>query len=393
MGENLTIISNDYLSLYIKIIKEKFSKYNLSLNYVKWKGTFLLGSEADKRVFFIQLILKIIIESEFNTFNKKFYINPMLKLYIDNFIPENIQTKISTLVPNFTKLLNLKLSFYEVKAIEAIFYYLFINNKEIPQEENKVIFFLNSIEKDKEFSTIYSTLKNSKILNDFPYLENNLSYISVCVLNLYKEIPYWENSCCQNLIRELEYHFNISFSHKDKLLFLNIFECSIFKKDFEIYNFNDYSSNSNTNVISLVTYFKKLFLKYDFTFLEDDYFKISLFFYYQILQKHFFSINKKIAIIDLSFNNWIGDNLKINLKKNLKLSTIEVINFYSDRLNTDYLSNFDCIFFTHQVDLDTFFRNHPNIQNMQNKCHFIDYSNFFKIEEFLFNVVFLNDLG
>lgn len=261
MGENLAIISNDYLSLYIKIIKEKFSKYNLSLNYVKWKGTFLLGSEADKRVFFIQLILKIIIESEFNTFNKKFYINPMLKLYIDNFIPENIQTKISTLVPNFTKLLNLKLSFYEVKAIEAIFYYLFINNKEIPQEENKVIFFLNSIEKDKEFSTIYSTLKNSKILNDFPYLENNLSYISVCVLNLYKEIPYWENSCCQNLIRELENHFNISFSHKDKLLFLNIFECSIFKKDFEIYNFNDYSSNSNTNVISLVTYFKKPLFK------------------------------------------------------------------------------------------------------------------------------------
>ena len=80
------------------------------------------------------------------------------------------------------------------------------------------------------------------------------------------------------------------------------------------------------------------------------------------------------------------------MKKNLKLSTIEVINFHSDKLNTDYLSKFDCIFFTHQVDLNIFFINHPNIQNTQSKCHFIDYSNFFKIEEFLFNVVFLNDL-
>lgn len=297
VGENLAITSNDYLSLYIKIIKEKFSKYNLSLDYIKWKGTFLSGSEVDIRSFFVQLILKIIIESEFNTFNKKIYLNPILKTYIDDLIPEKIRTEISTLVPKFTKLLNLKLAFYEVKAIEAIFYFVFISKKTIPISEEPIVFFETSKEKDENFNTIHSTLQKSRLFNKFPYLKNNIPFISLAVQNLHKEIPYWQNSCYPDLVKELESYFDINFSHKDNLLFLNIFECSIFKKDFEIYNFNNYSCNSNTNITILVTFFKKLFLKYNFNFLEDDYFKISLFFYYQILQKNFFQLRKKLLLL------------------------------------------------------------------------------------------------
>ncbi|MEG0398029.1 MAG: hypothetical protein RR656_02985, partial [Cetobacterium sp.] len=75
MGENLKITSNDYLSLYLKIITALLSKYDLSLSKVKWKGTFLVGANEDIRKFFVQLLLKIITESEINILKSKIFLN------------------------------------------------------------------------------------------------------------------------------------------------------------------------------------------------------------------------------------------------------------------------------------------------------------------------------
>ncbi|MBC2856943.1 hypothetical protein H3N56_10910 [Cetobacterium sp. 2A] len=227
MGENLKITSNDYLSLYLKIITALLSKYDLSLSKVKWKGTFLVGSNEDIRKFFIQLLLKIIIESEINILKSKNFLNPILKIYLDNLISKKLKNELFLLTKKLTKLLNLELDFYGFKAIEVTLIYLYIENEDINIES-----FLSEFSfKTKELYTRYCIkVDSTNILKNHQILKDNLPYIIFTILTLHEEFYSKKNLYYSQVVYELELYFDIEFSSVDKYLFISILECSNFKK-------------------------------------------------------------------------------------------------------------------------------------------------------------------
>ncbi|MEF9932810.1 MAG: hypothetical protein RR191_01385 [Cetobacterium sp.] len=388
MGENLKITSNDYLSLYLKIITALLSKYDLSLSKVKWKGTFLVGANEDIRKFFVQLLLKIITESEINILKSKIFLNPILKIYLDNLIPEKLKNELFLLTKKLTKSLNLELDFYGFKAIEATLIYLYIENKNI----NIQCFIDGFSFKTKELYThYYNEIYNTNILKNHQILEDNLPYIIFTILTLYGEFYPKKNSLYGQIVSELELYFDTEFSPVDKHLFISILECSNFKKNFELYNFSNYTTSGNDfNIpINIVSFFKSFLLKYNLNFLEDDYFKISLFFYHQILQKKIRLLKKHILAIDFSLNNWIGKNLKLSFERILKKSTIEIFNESSENIPVHTINNADYILFTSQIDFIYFKNRFPE---QSNKFTLIEYHNFFQIENIIFYLIFNNKI-
>lgn len=367
-------LNNDLLQ-----IKKFLKKSNLSLKSISWQGILLKGKIEDIKNFSINYLIKILIKKEFNeivwTLYGKF-LNPFVKKYFDTFVTPKLPLNLKLLQQKIIISLNLELGVYLYKKIECILIYHFIFYSDIIEN-----FYLNLEifpEALKErFNNLHDILitvdefKNFDLKVFQSLVSSLLTLTDEYIYNTYKPLT-------KPISDRVEEIYNVTLNKNELTLLAQILYNAYFKYDFSIITYSNYFITDYDIPKSVINDIRYTLKKKKITFLEEDYYTLAIYLYDTICTKYkTLNIDVRFLIIDSSFKNWLGHELKKEFLKHLSFLKIDILSIFNlSVLDNSLIEKYDYILFTNYVDKKTLLNKNPNLKD---KVYYVKYNDFFEI--------------
>ena len=367
-------LNNDLLH-----IKKFLKKFNLSLKSISWQGILLKGNYNDIKEFSIKYLVKILIKKEFNeiiwTLYGKF-LNPLVKKYFENFIMPKLPINLKLLQQQIITNLNLELGVYLYEKIECMLIYHFIFYDDICEN-----FYLNidSLPENSknDFDKIYFSLSEIK---EFKTLDLKVfQSLVVSLLTITDEYIY---TTCKDLAKPIfdrvEEIYSVTLNKKELTLLSQILGNAYFKFDFSIVSYSNYFITDYDIPKSVITDVKYTLKKKKVTLLEEDYYTLAIYLYDTICTRYkTLDIDVKFLIIDSSFKNWLGYELKKEFLKHLSFLKIDILSIFNySTLDNSLIEKYDYILFTNYIDKKTLLKKNPELED---KIYYVKYNDFFEV--------------
>lgn len=373
-------VSRKTLSLDLEELKNFLKENNLALESVPWKGIYLKGNNYDKITLAVQFIMKIHLEQEINESTiktQKVLLNPLINKLYREYIPK----KIEILFYNLTKQI---LNKYKIEAGTYFFYSFFaISIYAYLKKDNTLI--CNSFQKNisseienlcKEYSKYF---KSKSFLSKYPSLEKNINLLAGCLSRmneLFFIIDNENNQLYNKIISDVENYFDINFSKKLKIYFIQTLGISIFKFRFRIKKYNSCFSKLSRSDKNILDDLNTVLYKNNFSIYDEDLILLALLIKEEIINNRIFKINNiHILILDCTYNCWLGNIIATQLKNNFNNIIITIKSLYLTTKNEILNSNPDFIIYT-DFEFNKFF------SDIHIKKYQIKYINLFKYMDY-----------
>jgi hypothetical protein len=371
-------VSRNTLKNDLTQIKKFLKKFNINLKSISWQGIILQGGFNDIKAFSINYLIKILIKKEFNELIWILYgkfLNPLIKNYFDKFISKEVFSQIKAIQENIIKTFNFQLGVYDYKKIECILIYHTIFKEDILNS-----FYLNLNNLDEILKNDYEEIFfNLKKLNIFQGDDKLLQSLSMSILTITEEYIFSHykdiTTPISNRVQEI---YSVTLNKKELSLLAEILSTAYFKYDFNIISYLNYFVTNYDIPKSVITDIKYTLKKKKIVLLEEDYYILAIYLYDTICTRYKnLKIDMNFLIIDSSFKNWLGQELKKEFLKHLSFLTIDIISIFNHPILDDsFVEKYDYILFTNYVDKKNLLDKHPNFKD---KVYYIKYNDFFEV--------------
>lgn len=367
-------LNNDLLHM-----KKFLKKSNLSLKSISWQGILLKGDYNTIKEFSIKYLSKILIKKELNeiiwTLYGKF-LNPLVKRYFDTFITPKLPANIKLLQQKIITTLNLEIGVYLYEKIECMLIYHFIFYKDICENFDLN---LNSFSEDLQivFNNIYNSLEQ---IDDFKNLDLKVfQSLATSLLTITDEYIYTTYKPLTKPISDrVEEIYSVTLNKTEVTLLSQILSNAYFKFDFSIISYSNYFITDYDIPKSVITDIKYTLKKKKITLLEEDYYTLAIYLYDTICTRYkTLDIDINFLIIDSSFKNWLGHELKKEFLKHLSFLKIDILSIFNySTLDNSLIEKYDYILFTNYIDKKTLLKKNPELKD---KIYYVKYNDFFEV--------------
>lgn len=372
-------VSRNTLNNDLLHIKKFLKKSNLSLKSISWQGILLKGNPNDIKEFTIKYLIKILIKKEFSeiiwTLYGKF-LNPFVKNYFDTFINPNLPSNLKLLQQKIINSLNLEIGVYLYKKIECILIYHFIFYDDLCKNFSLDPNISTDILK-KKFDFIHSSLLD---IDEFKEIDHKVFQSLVAsLLTITDEYIFFAHKELTKPISDrVEEIYNVALNTTELTLLAQLLSNAYFKFDFSIISYSNYFVTNYDIPKSVITDIKYVLKKKKITLLEEDYYSIAIFLYDTICTRYRSSnLDIKFLIIDSSFKNWLGHELKKEFLKHLSFLKIDILSIFNQSiLDNSLIEKYDYILFTNYIDKKTLLNKNPELKD---KVYYVKYNDFFEV--------------
>lgn len=349
--------------------------YGLKLVGYRGKGYFLDGKLGDKNIFFICFLTKLLIEEYFYSDLIKCSISfsNVLNEFLDCYLPKEDLEKLKRTAKILNEKFKLFLGLYAEVALEATLIYSYLR------------FDMNNY--DCVFMGSYPS-KYLEVAKKIEKLKLGCKYIQLPTIYLIS--TYFEKG--RNIIQPQDVLINSILEKyslkKDKKIIYRLEKLlnqSFFKYSFNVRNFNKLPLNIPKYLKILNRDFNFFLHKLNFKVFMEDSFFIILFLYGLLRKKTIGDLrNKRIIIIDGTSGCWIGEYIKM-LFEEQGVANIVIISYSFVKESFDLIESANYVLISNLMEI-------KSISNIATKKIFFNYQDYSNIE-FFFEYVILDNLG
>ena len=351
----LTILSD------IKEIKNILKEFDLELESIPWKGVILKGDHKNILDFSIKFLMYFYIKKIDNHNLSLFYytfVNSKSIEYIRNLIDYDLELEIKKCSKKIFNRFSIKADIHLYYVFVATLIYYKIRNKF--EYESKIFEMKNLTEDAMKYLEV---LKNENLV-DCIQINSDKDYLVLVEIMLSIDERYLKSEKMSSNIsmffNYIEKNLEINLNEKDKSYLIHTINKGALKKFF---NYSEYKIPEDID--SYIFFYIKNKIEEKMIELfpllsSEDIFNVLVYIKnisWKFIDSGCKTKNKRICIIDSSFNSVHGDILKTHLEKYYYIKQVNIYNFI-ENLDDDFVnSNFDIIFY-----LNTYCESENNIK-------------------------------